>query len=231
VSELSDKKIIASWHTNAGPWVKAMQNEEIESRKLITNQAIVRAVSELKPQGVFDVGCGEGWLARAFAELGIEVFGVDAVPELVAEARRLGGGQFQVCSYEEMAAGSLQAGLFDAVVCNFSLIGKESVENLLRAFPRYLSPRGRLVIQTLHPVTACGDQPYADGWRPGSWDGFGPEFEDPAPWYFRTVGSWIRLLRESLFEVLECREPVHPSTGQPASIIFIGALRGGTRSA
>ena len=144
------------------------------------------------------------------------------VPELVEEAqRRDEAGQFKVCSYEEIAAGGFQAERFDLIVCNFSLIGKDSVEKLLRALPRYMNPQGHVVIQTLHSVMACGEQAYCDGWRPGSWDGFGSDFTDPAPWYFRTVGSWVRLLRESFFEILECREPVHPRTGKPASIIFI----------
>ena len=221
MSELSDKKIIASWHTNADLWAKAVQNEEVESRKLLTDQACVNAVSDLTPQRVFDVGCGEDWLARALSKPGIEVFGVDVVPELIEKAQRLGGGQFQVCSYEALANDHLQVDPFDTVICNFSLIGKEAVENLLTALPQYLNPQGSLVIPTLHPLTSCGDQPYCDGWRLGSWDGFGPEFTDPAPWYFRTIEFWVRLLRESHFEVRECREPAHPKTHKPASIIFM----------
>ena len=203
------------------PWAKAVQNDEIESRRLVTNQAVIQAVSDLKSQKVLDVGCGEGWLARALSALGMNVCGVDAVPKLIAEAQHLGGGQFQVCSYEDIAEGRFQPGLFDTIICNFSLIGKESVDGLLKALPQCLNAQGYLVVQTLHPVTACGDQPYRDGWRPGSWDGFGPEFTDPAPWYFRTIESWIRLIRESGFEIFECLEPVHPATGKPASIIFI----------
>ena len=136
MSELSDKQIIASWHTNAAPWAKAVQNEEVESRKLVTNRAIVNAVSDLKPQRAFDVGCGEGWLARTLAGLGIKVFGVDVVPEFIEKAQRLGGGEFQVCSYEALANHYLQLDPFDIVICNFSLIGKEAVENLLTDLPQ-----------------------------------------------------------------------------------------------
>ena len=220
--EFSDKQIVTSWHTNARPWTKAVQNQEIESRMLVTDQAIVQAATSLTPQRVLDAGCGEGWLARALAERGVEVVGIDVVPELIAEAQRLGGGRFQVCSYEDVVAGRLDANRFDTIICNFSLLGKDSVEHLLHALPRYVQTQGHVLIQTLHPVVACGNRPYRDGWRPGSWDGFGPEFIDPAPWYFRTVESWIRLLRDSGFAILECREPVHPGTGKPASIIFVG---------
>ena len=80
-------------------------------------------------------------------------------------------------------------------MCNFSLLGKESVDSLIAALPFYLDDTGYLIIQTLHPVAACGDNPYQDGWREGSWLGFSNDFSDPAPWYFRTVDSWSALLK------------------------------------
>jgi hypothetical protein len=83
-----------------------------------------------------------------------------------------------------------------------------------------------LVIQTLHPVIAAGESPYADGWRQGSWTGFSDDFSDPAPWYFRTMESWVRLLRDSGFVLRELREPVHPISGKPASVIFVAEATG-----
>jgi len=90
-----------------------------------------------------------------------------------------------------------------------------------------LTKRGTLIIQTLHPVAASGDLPYEDGWRQGSWAGFSEDFSDPAPWYFRTLDSWKRLLDEAGFRPLEIREPIHPGTGKPASVIFIAEKRSG----
>jgi hypothetical protein len=83
-----------------------------------------------------------------------------------------------------------------------------------------------LVVQTLHPVVATGDAPYVDGWRAGSWAGFGAAFSDPAPWYFRTLASWVRLLDASGLRLRELREPVHPATGRPASAIFVAEMPG-----
>ena len=34
MTTLSDSEIINSWHINATPWIKAIANEEIESRML-----------------------------------------------------------------------------------------------------------------------------------------------------------------------------------------------------
>jgi 2-polyprenyl-3-methyl-5-hydroxy-6-metoxy-1,4-benzoquinol methylase len=218
----NDQRIIASWHTNATSWTSAVREHQIESRRLVTDQAIVDAVVSRTPSTVIDIGCGEGWLARTLSQRGIRVVGLDAVPALIEQAQAAGGGEFQVASYEEIAGGAIPVRA-DLLVCNFSLIGKESVEGLLRAVPGLLTPRGTFVIQTLHPIIACGDQPYRDGWRAGSWQGFDAAFTDPAPWYFRTLGSWIALLGRHRLRVIEMLEPLHPSTSQPASVIFVTA--------
>ena len=132
--------------------------------------------------------------------------------------------EFLVQDYSSVASRRWAGGPFDAAVCNFSLLGADSVETLLAALPFYLASSARLIIQTLHPVAACGDQPYEDGWRPGSWLGFSSDFRDPAPWYFRTVESWQAMLQRCGFEILQCREPKATGAVTPASIIWIGSL-------
>ncbi|MEJ2061593.1 MAG: class I SAM-dependent methyltransferase [Gammaproteobacteria bacterium] len=219
MSALTDEHIVRSWHGNADAWVTAVREGQIESRRAVTDQAIVDAVLSQCPGSVLDVGCGEGWLARELAAHNIRVTGVDVVPGLVEAANRAGGGDFRVVAYEDLASVGLRVPV-DAVVCNFSLLGKESVEAVFRAVPSLLANNGVFIVQTLHPITACGDQPYEDGWREGSWAGFGNEFTDPAPWYFRTLESWERLFTDNGFRLVEIREPVHPKSGVPASVIF-----------
>lgn len=218
---LSDEKIVDSWHTNATPWTSAVRDQRIESRRLVTDRAVVDAVMSRKPGSVLDLGCGEGWLVRALSTQGVQrVIGVDVVPALVEQARAAGGGEFRVASYEAIAHGELQVTV-DVAVANFALIGKEAVDALIRSTPNLLRPGGALVIQTLHPVIACGDLPYKDGWRTGSWAGFSDDFTDPAPWYFRTLESWVHLIASSGLMLVEMREPIHPTTNKPASVVFI----------
>jgi 2-polyprenyl-3-methyl-5-hydroxy-6-metoxy-1,4-benzoquinol methylase len=227
-----EQEIIRSWYANAAPWSHAIRTASIASRKLVTDRAIVDAVSSVSPSRVLDLGCGEGWLARALAERGIRTTGIDVVPELIAQAEsqiasvdRSPRPEFLVQDYSSIASRQWQGGPFDAAVCNFSLLGADSVETLIAALSHYLEGSGRLLIQTLHPVAACGDQPYEDGWRAGSWLGFSGDFRDPAPWYFRTVESWRAMLQRCGFKILECREPKAPGAVTPASIIWIGGLR------
>jgi hypothetical protein len=151
------------------------------------------------------------------------MIGVDVVPGLVEAARQAGGGDFRTMSYEEIAQGRLNLAL-DVAICNFSLLGDASVTGLFRAAPSFLRPGGAFVVQTMHPAAACGDAPYRDGWREGSWDGFNAGFTDPPPWYFRTLASWIKLYGDHGLQLREVREPLHPRTGKPASLILVGAL-------
>ena len=217
----SDDKIVDTWVKNVSQWTAAVRGGEIESRKASTNQAIIEAVLHYSPGSVLDVGCGEGWLIRELSPYVSHLVGVDAVSGLVQQARAAGGGKFFVASYDAIARGAVK-GSFGAVVCNFSLLGKESVEALFSVAPSLVEPGGVLIVQTLHPVFATGELPYADGWRDGSWVGFNSSFTDPAPWFFRTLASWVALFSINGFQLLEVREPVNPSTHKPASIIFVG---------
>lgn len=228
-SESLETQILRSWHINASPWSRAIRSASIASRELVTNGAILEAVGSVCPPDsarrgpwrVLDVGCGEGWLTRALTSLGMRVLGIDAVPALVEDAQKSGGGDFQVLDYVAIGRREWHAGPFDAAVCNFSLLGAESVESLIAGLAGYLANPGYLIIQTLHPVAACGDAPYRDGWRAGTWRGFSSDFVDPAPWYFRTVETWQSLLERCGFDLVETREPKATEAMVPSSIIWI----------
>ena len=224
---LTDEKVVDSWSRNSDPWITAVRGREIASRALVTDAAIVEAVRARRPRTGLDLGCGEGWLVRALA--GVEMVGVDAIPGLVEAARAASGGEgkgdFRVMSYEQIAAGELRLAV-DVAICNFSLIGNEAVSGLFKAAPSYLRPGGSLIVQTVHPAASCGDAPYVDGWREGSWAGFSSDFADAPPWYFRTLASWIALFTDNGLRFTEMREPVHPETGKPVSLILVGELPG-----
>lgn len=247
-----EQEIIRSWHCNAAAWSEAIRTASIASRKLVTNAAIIDAIRSVAPSTVLDIGCGEGWLARALSTFGMSVTGIDAVPELIAHAPAAGSPPGTILSaeaanvapedgvqgsvvlvvqdYASIASRRWRCGPFDAAVCNFSLFVRESVDSLIAALPHYLVDSGHVLIQTLHPVAACGAGPYEDGWREGSWQGFSGNFSDPAPWYFRTLESWRALLERCGFDVLECREPRAAGAGAAASVIWIGKRRGAAQT-
>lgn len=217
---------LRSWRANADAWASVIQQGRIPSRRR-TDAAIVDAVVQLAPRRVLDVGCGEGWLVRALVDGGIDAVGVDATPELIALARSRTGGQYRVATFAEIAAGALGDVGFDTAVCNFALLDDVQTEALVRAMPDLLPADGRLVVQTVHPVVASRGAPYASGWRPGSWDGFGDTFVDPPPWYLRTLADWVELFHSSGLELSGLHETVLDDSDQPFSIVFVVRRREG----
>jgi SAM-dependent methyltransferase len=188
---------------------------------VVTDAAILSAVLEQNPSRVLDIGCGEGWLARALDARGVAVTGVDASGPLIEAARQLGGGRFLALSYQDIAADpSVLGSDFDAVVANFSLLDDRAGE-LLRSLRPAMSDDGRLIVQTVHPLFARSDGVYADGWRTETFDAFPGEWPEHMPWYFRTLGSWSGVFADTGYVIADIREPMHPDRRVPASIIFV----------
>lgn len=231
-----ERAIRASWDDNAAAWTDAVRAGRIASRTQTTNAAIISAIrdagGDTAGARVLDVGCGEGWLCRAVAGLGMVAVGLDGSAALVAEARQAGGGEYHVLTYDEFAADPSRAGgVFDTVVFNYSLIG-DDVLPVLRAAAAVLAPGGRVIVQTLHPFAAVGaGDRYEDGWRSEDFSGMGDGFTTPMPWYFRTVGSWLSVIRRAGLERVECREPMASNGDRPVSLVLIAARRDHTAGA
>lgn len=208
-----------SWIANADSWRDAVREHKIESRRTATDAAIVGVVLSLLPRTVLDLGCGEGWLARALASEGISVCGVDASQPLIDAATELGGGTFHVLSYEQLSAADLPAP-FDVVVANFSVL-EEDVRPMFEAVARMLRPDGTFVIQTVHPVFAAGESAYVSGWRTETFAAIDGEWPEPMPWHFRTLADWVEVIGKYGFVMTEVREPLDREGSRPLSIIFV----------
>jgi len=221
VKSTREQQIQQSWEANADAWTRAIDQNQIESRRAATDEAILQAVLRCRPRRVLDVGCGEGWLARALANRGVQVVGVDGSPALVDRACEKGNGCFRAIGYDEIIADPAILGQsYDGIVCNFSLLGEE-IGDLLRSLRQAIVSDGHLLIQTVHPFTACQQQPYVDGWKTETFDNFGGDFREPMPWYFRTVSSWFQQVSKAGWRFCECEEPTHPQTQIPLSLLLI----------
>lgn len=219
-----ESQILSSWRTNAGQWIDTVDQGRIESRNLATNQAIIETIRHYHHPGNFlDLGCGEGWLTRTLTRLGIPAIGVDGTPALIGNARQKGEGHFEVATYQQIAKGHLLPGEpFDGIVINFGLFTDEPVTHLLGALQKKLSADGTLFIQTVHPFFPLRKgQPYESHWENNSWEGLPGPFTQPHPWFFRTLEDWIQLFTRTGFRLKDIREPLHPDTRQPLSIIFV----------
>lgn len=222
-----DAAIEQSWIANADAWTAAVRSGGIASRRLVTDRAVWDAIADRSPARVLDLGCGEGWLTRKLAAAGVQATGMDASAPLIEAARSAcAAAEYRVLGFDALVDDPAAAGVdYDLVVANFALLG-DPLQPLLSAVRQAaLRAGGTLIVQTVHPLSVAA--PYADGWRIESFQGFaGNTPWMPMPWYFRTFGSWVALLREAGLQLEQVREPLHPDTGTAASLLLVATRPG-----
>lgn len=211
--------LLDSWQHNAQAWIDAVRSGSIESRRQVTDQAILLAILGRQPERVLDLGCGEGWLLRALGDRGVEAVGVDGERALVDAARAAGSAEVHLASYAQLAAGQACVGKdYDLICANFALLQQDIIP-LLTAMNALLVPGGALVIQTLHPW-GVADGDYQDGWREESFAGFAGDWQ-VMPWYFRTLASWLNALDMAGLRLVSLQEPQHPQSALPQSLLLV----------
>lgn len=211
--------LLDSWQHNAQAWIDAVRSGSIESRRQVTDQAILLAILGRQPERVLDLGCGEGWLLRALGDRGVEAVGVDGDQALVDAARAAGSAEVHLASYAQLAAGQACVGKdYDLICANFALLQQDIIP-LLTAMNALLVPGGALVIQTLHPWTVA-DGDYQDCWREESFAGFAGDWQ-VMPWYFRTLASWLNALDMAGLRLVGLQEPQHPQSALPQSLLMV----------
>lgn len=216
-----ENNIIKSWNKNAHEWIKAIDNADIESRKF-TNKAIIQLIGNSPAVKILDIGCGEGWLTRSLGTMGKSVVGLDAIPQLLENAKKKGSGTYYQLSYEDIIKGNpIPEAPYDAAIFNFCLYQKEGMDQLLKQVKNVLTENGYIAIQTLHPFFLLqNDMEYKSQWINDSWKGLPGNFTDGHSWYARTFESWISVFKKAGLQLHQLQE-VTNDRHNPLSAIFI----------
>jgi 2-polyprenyl-3-methyl-5-hydroxy-6-metoxy-1,4-benzoquinol methylase len=140
-----------TWDANAEFWLRIIREHRDRYRTELTDSAVMDAIGDVTDQDVLDVGCGEGYTARALARRGArQVNGIDSSREQVkaAEAALIPGTAFS-----EANAGDLPfpAESFDLVLANHVLNDLPDIAGPISEIARVLRPGGRFVALMLHP--------------------------------------------------------------------------------
>jgi 2-polyprenyl-3-methyl-5-hydroxy-6-metoxy-1,4-benzoquinol methylase len=219
MSDISDV-ILNSWQANSSSWIETIDQEEIYSRKLATNEAIVNSILRHHPQRVLDLGCGEGWLCRTLHPFHVSVCGVDGAAALIENAKKKGEGPDYHCyAYQEIRAGSAAfsaLGTFDLIAFNFALFEDTTATfALLDQLKSSLVNGGMLIIQT---IGFSPDQPSA--WQKEDWRTLKRDFPAPFPWYYRSLAEWKTSFEQHQWKLLQHDCILHPIDKTVLSWIF-----------
>ncbi len=200
-------EIIKSWEQNASEWVKAIDSQRITSRKF-TNPAIVQMLKDTASKRILDIGCGEGWLTRSITAMGKQGIGIDAIGQLLDNARQKGPESFYQMSYEDIVAGhTVPEAPYDIIVFNFCLYQEKGLPKLFEATKRALFCNGSVVVQTLHPYFLLSNGLAYEGQViTDSWKGLPGNFTDRHHWYARTFEDWFSIFAECNMNVKDLRE-------------------------
>jgi trans-aconitate methyltransferase len=153
---------------------------------------VVELLAPLPGEDILDLGCGDGALTKKLADLGCNVVGVDASPEMVAAARASGLDARVVDGHALQFSGE-----FDAVFSNAVLHWLRQPQRVIEGVWRALRPGGRFVgefggsgnVATI--VTAVEDVLRKRGTDPKAFN----------PWYNPTAEEYRTLLEAQGFEV------------------------------
>ncbi len=133
-----------------------------------------RLLAPKKTEHILDIACGTGFFARAFAEAGASVTGIDIAKELIAVANEyrdksgVKNLQYLVGSAEDMKA--VPSGSFDAATMVMAIQNIADPGKALKEAVRALKPNGRLLIVMNHPAFRVPK--HSDwGWDPANSSG------------------------------------------------------------
>ncbi len=113
---------------------------------------LLRILEVKRGEEVLDVGCGQGYFARALAQAGAKVLGVDVGTELIKIAKDQSGPneKYLVLSAEKLSG--LTDKRFDAVICVLALQNIKNLQPAILEMSRVLKSGGRAVIVLNHPA-------------------------------------------------------------------------------
>src|SRR5690606_9100033 len=113
-----------SWQANDDAWAAAVREQRIESRRLVTDAAIIQAGLAVHARWVIDIGAGAGWCSGGLSEQDTNAVGVDAAATVLVTARGACDGRSHVvgCGYTDIEKHAKQLVRFKVLVCKYALL-------------------------------------------------------------------------------------------------------------
>ncbi|HEU4677416.1 MAG TPA: class I SAM-dependent methyltransferase [Candidatus Paceibacterota bacterium] len=219
-----------SWGKEAAWYAEHLTDADTYHAKVILPN-IMRLVAPNKDQTVLEIGCGEGYFARALSKEGSMVTAADISPELIAEAKKQGGGVAYVVSPAQDLSFARDA-FFDVVLAVLTLQNMERLDLVMKEVRRVLKKEGRFLFVLNHPVIRV---PKLSSWGydEGSktqyrrLDGYlserrtaidmhpGEKRKSVTYSFHRSLQEYMKLLRGAGFSITRLEEWISHKTSEP----------------
>ncbi len=152
-----------SWDKSA-TWYQGVTEESGNYQTELILPNLLRLVAPKTGQKILDLGCGTGLFARAFADKGASVTGLDNSRDMIKTASANNNPKNPI-TYLVGSADNLKLlanQKFDAVTIVLALQNMEQAAKVLQEAARVLKPAGRLLIVLNHPAFRI---PKATSWE------------------------------------------------------------------
>lgn len=159
---------MAAYDNVAQAYSDSMSEEGDYFHKTQIDPYIYKAIGDPNGKIIYDLGCGNGYIARSLAQKGAQVYASDISPELVKIAKELSKGLDITYSTHEAADFSTYPNdFFDVVIMNMVIHYIKDLDTLFKGMSRVLKPGGILIFSTNHPFRPA--YPYSK-WEVGKID-------------------------------------------------------------
>lgn len=142
-----------SWDKTA-TWYKDMTEDTGSYQNDVILPGLLRLVAPKPGTKILDLGCGTGFFARAFADLGAQVTGLDNSADMIDTAGNFPPTKnkikYLVGSADKLSM--IEKNSFDVITIVLAAQNMEHLDRVFSEAARVLKPRGRLCVVLNHPA-------------------------------------------------------------------------------
>ena len=165
-----DDLIRSQWNQASESCIDFVRSGKDFYREYMNGPALMRMMGDVRGKKVFDIGCGEGYFSRVFAETGAIVTGVDFSENLIEaaleeELRKPLGVKYLISDVACLM--ELQSSSFDIAFSFMALMDIQDYEAAIEEASRVLKEGGRFVFVIPHPCFSewTGNGEVVSGWE------------------------------------------------------------------
>lgn len=145
------RKLEQGW-SNVATWYDEYLKGDDTYQAQVILPNVVRMIAPENGMRILDLACGQGYFARALAQTGAQVVGIDASAELLEAADAQSNGLKIMYKQGNVEKLDEAYGVYDASLCVLALENIKNIQAMMNGVSDALKADGKLVLVMLHPA-------------------------------------------------------------------------------